>query len=66
MIWSNESLTDAQNFTNGLNALNDFALQVKLNNNKKGFLSGSGAPISRPPVSIPNWQRATGQQRAHD
>ena len=34
---SNESLTDAQNFTNGLNALNDFALQVKLNNNKKGF-----------------------------
>lgn len=34
---ANESLTDAQNFTNGLNALNDFALQVKLNNNKKGF-----------------------------
>lgn len=34
---TNESLTDAQNFTNGLNALNDFALQVKLNNNKKGF-----------------------------
>ena len=28
---ANESLTDAQNFTNGLNALNDFALQVKLN-----------------------------------
>lgn len=34
---ANELLIDAQNFTNGLNALNDFALQVKLNNNKKGF-----------------------------
>ena len=34
---ANESLTDAQNFTNGLNALSEFALQVKLNNNKKGF-----------------------------
>lgn len=34
---ANELLTDAQNFTNGLNALSEFALQVKLNNNKKGF-----------------------------